>query len=115
MKYFRIIFFLFGISGIIFTSCKKKCGCENDVEKEISSVQAALRYDVGYPTLTYDLITHEICNKDAIPSRLLDSLKKSENTEIQVLINADFIPSCKDGRIIVGPFLKIKSIVEIKK
>lgn len=114
MKKFRIILYFFGFTVIIFTSCKKKCGCENDVEKEITSIQAALRYDVGYPTLTYDFITHEICNKDAIPARFLDSLKKSPNSEIKVLISADFIPSCKDGRIISGPFLKIKSIIEIK-
>ncbi len=96
------------------SSCKDKCGCEKDPEMKITDTEVLLREDSGNPIIKYELKIHEICNKSLIPGNLLDSLKKVGTAGIQIKVTAEIIPYCKDGRRVIGPFMKIEKIKELE-
>lgn len=112
MKNSKIIFLVCVLFLLTTPGCKKKeCGCNNESYRNISTTEVALRYDFGYPIIvSKGFIFYEICNKDIVTEDLLDSIKKKPYTGVKVIIDADSFPECVQGRLVVGPYLKIKSI-----
>jgi len=111
----KLITILFIYTSLCYLSCKEKCGCENDPEMKITDTEVLMvEYSGESHLIKYDSLVHEICNKNIIPKDLLDSLKKVGTTGFKVKVTANIFPFCKDGRRVVGPFMKIEKIEELK-